>query len=90
MRPLDPTRVTRWVGLRVAERRHAAGWTQEVLAERLGVSVKYLQRIEAGTENLTIHSVVNLANELGISPSDLLRPVRRPPPRKPGRPRKRR
>jgi transcriptional regulator with XRE-family HTH domain len=78
------------VGLRVAERRQAVGWTQEVLAERLGVSVKYLQRIEAGTENLTIRSVVNLANELDLSPNYLLRPVREPAARKPGRPRKRR
>ena len=42
MRASDPYRVVQWVGDRVAERRHALGLTQEALAERLEVSVKYL------------------------------------------------
>ena len=89
MRPLDPHRVTRWVGGRVATRRRAFGLTQEELAERLDVSLKYLQRIEAGHENLTIHSMVTLANALDVAPSYLLRPRSSTRP-KPGRPRKKR
>jgi transcriptional regulator with XRE-family HTH domain len=38
----------------VAERRRAYGLTQEQLAEKLDVSLKYLQRVEAGEENLTL------------------------------------
>ena len=87
MRRIEPYRVTRWVGGRIAERRRAFGLTQEQLAERLDVSVKYLQRVEAGTENLTIHSVVGLANALDVAPSYLLQQPRQAPHRKPGRPR---
>jgi transcriptional regulator with XRE-family HTH domain len=85
---LDPHRVVQWVGTRVAERRRAYGLTQEQLAERLEVSIKYLQRLEAGEENLTIRSVVGLANALDVQPSYLLRAPRNAAPRKPGRPRK--
>ncbi|HJU23873.1 MAG TPA: helix-turn-helix transcriptional regulator [Casimicrobiaceae bacterium] len=72
----------------MAERRRAYGMTQEQLAEQLDVSIKYLQRLEAGDENLTIHSVVGIANVLDVHPSYLLRPPRNARPRKPGRPRK--
>ncbi len=59
MSRLDPDLVLRSVGRRVAELRSG---TQEELAERLGVSIKYLQRIEAGRPNLTIRSLVRIAN----------------------------
>ena len=36
------------------------------MAERAGFSIKYLQRIEGGRENLTIKSLVELAAVLGI------------------------
>lgn len=88
MRRLDPAEVSRWVGGRVAERRRADGLTQETLAEQLEVSVKYLQRVEAGTQNLTIQSIVGLANVLGVEPNYLLRP-RKVVRRTPGRPKKR-
>lgn len=80
----------RWVGGRVAERRRAYGLTQEQLAEKLDVSIKYLQRVEAGDENLTIASVVNIANALAIEPNYLLRPPRTTARRRPGRPRAKR
>jgi transcriptional regulator with XRE-family HTH domain len=86
VRPVEPYRVVRWVGGRVAERRRAYGLTQEQLAEKLEVSIKYLQRVEAGKENLTIASVVKLANALDTEPSYLLRQPRTPPRRRPGRP----
>ncbi len=85
---LDPYRVVRWVGGRVAERRRAYGLTQEQLAERLDVSIKYLQRLEAGDENLTIRSVVGIANALDVHPSYLLRSPRTVARRAPGRPKK--
>jgi len=88
VRPLDPYRVVRWVGGRVAERRRSIGLTQEELAERLDVSIKYLQRLEAGAENLTVRSVVGIANALDVSPSYLIQRPRNAAPRKPGRPRK--
>ncbi|MSP60274.1 MAG: XRE family transcriptional regulator [Myxococcales bacterium] len=85
MRPSDPERVVGRVGRRVAELRVARDLTQEQLAEKLGVSLKYLQRIEAGRENLTIESMVRLANVLSRRVIDLFRPPRRTVRRK-GRP----
>ena len=71
MRNADPDRVVRDVGRRVAELRAQEGLTQAELAEAAGVSVKYLQRIEAGGCNLTIRSLVRLASVLGTSAADL-------------------
>ncbi len=88
MRPVDPDRVVRQVGRRFAELRTAAGMTQDEYAELLGVSLKYLQRIERG-ENLTIRSLVKLTNGLGVSVLELFLPPRnmqrlrgRPPTRR--------
>lgn len=88
MRPADPDRVVRQVGRRFAELRSAAGMTQDEYAEKLGVSLKYLQRIERG-ENLTIRSLVKLTNGLGVSVLELFVPPRNMQ-RLRGRPRTRR
>lgn len=62
MPPTDPQRVAKDVGRRVAELRTSIGLTQQDLAERAAVSLKYVQRVEAGRENLTIRSLVWLAD----------------------------
>ena len=62
----SPDDAVRSLGRRVAEARRAGGWTQEQVAERAGFSIKYLQRIEGGRENLTIKSLVELAALLEI------------------------
>lgn len=59
------------VGRRVAEIRQQAGLSQEALAERLGLSVQYVSRVELGT-NLTLASLVKLANTLRVTVADLL------------------
>ncbi len=41
-------------GARLAELREAALLTQEEAAEKLGVSSRHLQRVEAGKTNLTV------------------------------------
>lgn len=84
---LDLPTVLDQVGRRLAELRRAHGWTQEQMSERLGVLTSYLQRIEAGRENLTLGSLVALANVLGTSLTDIFRPpatarkIGRPPRR---------
>ena len=69
-------RVRRDVGRRVAELRRAAGLTQDAYAERLNCSVKYVQRVERGDENLTLETMVKLVNGLGVRPVELLKPPR--------------
>lgn len=51
----------RALGARVRELRHAADWTLEEAAERSDVDWKHLQKIEAGTLNVTLVTLVRLA-----------------------------
>ena len=71
MRPSNPAHVERAVGRRVAELRTERGWTQEALAERLGVSIQYLRRIELGQTHVTVPKLVELANTLRVAPGAL-------------------
>lgn len=68
----DPTALLRKVGLRIVELRQGLGWSREELAERLGISARYLGRLEAGGQNLTIHRLVWLASHLSVRAIDLL------------------
>ena len=43
--------------------------TQEKIAEKLGISVKYISRIENGTGGVKVETLVNYMNVLGISPN---------------------
>jgi UDP-N-acetylglucosamine 1-carboxyvinyltransferase len=56
-------RITRL--LRVA--RKEKGITQEVLAERLDVSVQNLRRIESGRQNVTLRTVARIAKAIGVA-----------------------
>ena len=51
----------RHVGGRIAHFRKARGWTQEDMADRIEVSVRYLQSVEGGRENLTLESLVKFS-----------------------------
>lgn len=76
------------LGRRIAEIRREKGWTQEEAAQRLGMEVQSLQRIERGT-NLTIRTMVKIADGYGVPWRSLLdEPKLAPEERKPGRPRK--
>jgi transcriptional regulator with XRE-family HTH domain len=83
----DVSIVLRDLGRRVAELRAGRGMTQDQLSAKLDVYVQYLQRVERGAENLTVASLVRLADLLEAHVADLFaapasRTVR------PGRPRK--
>lgn len=94
MPPQDPKRVLKDIGRKIAELRGAADVTQEALAEILGWSLKYQQRVEGGRENLTTGTLVKIANALGVPVAHLFRAPRsrqvRPgrPPKRPPRSRK--
>ena len=88
MRRLDPDRATKDVGRRIAELRRERGLTQERFAERLGIAANALQRIELGMQNLTIRSLVRLANGLGVPLASLFEaPAPGSRAVRPGRPR---
>ncbi len=62
----------RAVGRRVADARRSRGLTQEQLAARLGIASKNLQRIEHGRQNLTLGTLLTLAQSLDTEPVSLL------------------
>lgn len=82
----DPDKAVSDVGRRIAELREDRGWTQAEAATHANVSIKYVQKVEGGSANLSIHSLVKFANALRVPLADLfVKPSRG---RKgPGRPR---
>ena len=83
----SPDEVLRDVGRRIAEIRLAAGLTQEQVAERLGISTRAYAYIESGRENLTLRTMVFVANVLGTCiPELFVQPASRE--KKRGRPRR--
>jgi transcriptional regulator with XRE-family HTH domain len=55
--------------------RHARSWTQEDLAERAGLSVRYLGKIERRQVSVTIEVLGRLARVFDLDPGALLRPI---------------
>jgi transcriptional regulator with XRE-family HTH domain len=67
----DPDRLLRDIGLRLVELRERRGLSRETWAEQLGVSVRYLGRLERGRQNLTVERLAWLASHLGVRVVDL-------------------
>lgn len=87
MAALDPRTVIPNLGRRIGELREHRKMTKEAFAERLEVSVQYVSRVEKGT-NLTVESLIRVANVLGVGIPDLFT-LPTTPPRRRGRPRTR-
>lgn len=64
----------RLVGRNVRRAREAAGLTQEELAAKSGFTQQYLSGLETGKRNPTIVSLYELAQALGVSHVDLVKP----------------
>jgi len=77
------------LGGNVQRLRLKRGWTQEYLAEVASLDLSYAQRVERGEVNLTLSSVANFADALGVQPGILLR-AGKPPVIKRGRPKSKR
>jgi transcriptional regulator with XRE-family HTH domain len=66
------------VATNVRRARHAGGVTQEELADRAGLSSRYVGSIERGNVVISIVTLVELARALKVEPAELLRlPPRR-------------
>lgn len=48
--------------------------TQEQLSEKLGISLKYISRIENGNNGIKTQTLINCINILGITPEILYKP----------------
>ena len=60
------------LGKQIRRRRQALGWTQEQLAEAIGVSTSFIGHIERGSRKASIDTLVELANALEVSADYLL------------------
>lgn len=64
----------RLVGANFARLRRARGLTQEQVAAMSGFSQQYLSGLEQGRRNPTVVTLYELAQALGVTAIDLLRP----------------
>lgn len=75
---VGPTRGSSYCGdmnkTRIAELRSLRGWTQERLAEESGVTVRTVQRLEAGND-ASLHTLTRLGEALGVPVRDLFETV---------------
>ena len=56
----------------VRERRESLGLTQEELAHKAHLHRTYISDIERGARNLSVRSLISLADALGIGVSDMV------------------
>ncbi len=49
------------LGAHLRELRNALAWSQETASEKIGIHPKHLQRIELGTANATVATLVAIA-----------------------------
>jgi Zn-dependent peptidase ImmA (M78 family)/transcriptional regulator with XRE-family HTH domain len=68
----------RELGQRIADARRGRGWTQEELAERVGLTQTVMSRIETGARAVASLELAELAEVLDVSVLDLLRAGKRP------------
>ena len=59
------------MGTRIRERRRAKKLTQTALAKTVGISASYLNLIEHNRRGIAGRTLIALARELGMQPSDL-------------------
>ena len=54
------------IGSRIKELRKTRGLSQERLSERAEITPNYLSRVERGTENPTLDTLIKLTDALGV------------------------
>ena len=60
------------IGFRIGERRRKLKISQKGLAEKIGVSAKYLSNIEHARRHVTLETLSDLCNALGVTPDYFL------------------
>ena len=70
-----PEEHLRQLAINLSATREAAGYSQVLLAQRSGVDLKHINRIELGKRDPSTHTLLRLARALGTTPADLLRDI---------------
>src|SRR4051812_41759467 len=60
------------LGRRIRSLRGGRGFTLRQLAERAGLSARFLVQLESGTANVSVRKLAALARALGTTPAELL------------------
>jgi len=61
------------VAINLRRLRHTKGWTQEELADRVGLSARYVGQCERGQASMSITVLGRFAEALMVEPTELLR-----------------
>lgn len=69
----DEVQTLKQFGRNVKAERVRKGYSQEQLAEKMGVNREYISRIERGLQNMSILKIVELTNFLEADIHDLLK-----------------
>lgn len=67
-----PKELNLQIGERCRQAREAAGYTQERLAEQIGVSTQFLSDAERGVTGMSVTTIIKLCNVLSVSADFLL------------------
>ena len=59
-------------GHRVRSKRLELGWSQMELAERIGLHFTFVSSVERGERNVSLHSLLKLADGLDLNPAVLV------------------
>ncbi len=73
MRTISKTDINKAFGNVIKIYREKSKLTQEKLAEELGISLKYVSRIETGKSGMKALTLINCINILGIEPNVLFK-----------------
>lgn len=60
------------VAINVHRFRHERGWTQEDLAERVGLSARYVGQIERAQASMTVSVLGRIADVFKVEPAELV------------------
>lgn len=71
MNSVSKSDVDKVFGNILREFRIKSGLTQEQISEQLGISLKYISRIENGNNGVKTQTLINYMNILGINPNIL-------------------
>lgn len=67
-----PTDLLAILGNRIRRQRKLAGWTQDELAEKIGIDRSFLADVERGKRNISILNLYLISKGLKVSLSRLL------------------
>lgn len=76
--PIEPDIILKFCGSKIAALRASERLSQRELAQMAGIDRSYLSEIECGLKNLSVLSLIRIAEALDVQPSDLIVPRRKP------------